>query len=127
MPMIDKTRNSIFFDMVYPNTPFIHPRYHDPAAILPKARQPPLALKYAMWTLAAIHSHHLSHKAQSYYKSARMHLEHDEMDVRITPTTISNLTISRVMGWDLSLSTMSRHGPWLEIMRCWWPYLHVLS
>lgn len=73
--------NQIFFDEVYPCVPFIHHVKHDPNRPQETAVHPPLCLRYVMWAHAAVRSSKFQDRSVSFYRTARMHLEHDEMQV----------------------------------------------
>ncbi|KAJ9652265.1 hypothetical protein H2198_008475 [Neophaeococcomyces mojaviensis] len=83
---------NLFFDEVHPCMPFVHPAKHNYPQFVGLNDQPPLCLEYAMWSLAASRSPKYEDRAQAYYRNARLHLEHDEMqDGGLGITTLAHL------------------------------------
>lgn len=74
--------NRLFFENVYPSIPIVHPRKHVSTGVYAPQEQSPLCLRYAMWTLTGVRSSKFAHRTNGFYRNARMHLEHDEMQVR---------------------------------------------
>ena len=71
----------IYFEVIHPCVPLIHrARYYASLNMAPSLR-PPIALRYAMWTLAASVSDEkkYSNMQTHFYKRARKYLEESEM------------------------------------------------
>jgi hypothetical protein len=73
------SRHTIYFDKIHPCLPIIHKgRYFASLSMAPNLR-PPVALRYAIWTLAASISDDHGHIQTHLYHKARKYLEDSEM------------------------------------------------
>lgn len=71
--------NQAFFDKIHPSIPMLHrPRYYAAMNLAPHMR-PPIALRYAMWALAAAASDKYESLQEHFYNRARKYLQQDEM------------------------------------------------
>lgn len=72
-------RYAIYFDKLHINMPTIHQtRFFAAMNLAPRSR-PPVAIRYAIWALAAASSDKYAQLADPFYRRARKYLEIDEM------------------------------------------------
>ncbi|RPB28442.1 hypothetical protein L211DRAFT_833407 [Terfezia boudieri ATCC MYA-4762] len=78
-PEVQEALHNIFFDKVYPTVPMIHKgRYLSSLNLAPSMR-PPIALRYALWTLAASVSDEYDALQTQFYRMARKYAEEQEL------------------------------------------------
>lgn len=71
--------NQAYFEKMHPSLPIIHrPRYYAAMNLAPHMR-PPIALRYAMWALAAAVLDKYESLQEHFYSRARKYLQQDEM------------------------------------------------
>ncbi|KAI5808892.1 fungal-specific transcription factor domain-containing protein [Peziza echinospora] len=70
---------ALFFDKVYPTVPMIHKGRYLMSLGLPPSMKPPIALRYAIWTLAASVSDEYFSLQTHFYRMARKYAEDQEL------------------------------------------------
>lgn len=77
----DRYRTNVYFESVHKYMPFVHrSRYLADIHLAPQA-QPPMCLRYAIWTVASAQCQCHKEHADIFYRRARQYLESDEMKV----------------------------------------------
>ncbi|KAM3071288.1 hypothetical protein ACMFMG_008878 [Clarireedia jacksonii] len=71
--------HQIYFDSIHPSLPMIHKYRYLAAMNLPPNQRPPVALRYAMWTLAASVSDKYIDLKEHFYRRARKYIELDTL------------------------------------------------
>ncbi|KAL8865618.1 MAG: hypothetical protein Q9174_006792 [Haloplaca sp. 1 TL-2023] len=71
--------HEIYFNSVHPTIPILHPYRHRASMDMAPHMRPPVALRYAMWALAANSSQKYQGHKEIFYRRARKYLESDEM------------------------------------------------
>ncbi|KAL5630982.1 hypothetical protein BROUX41_000854 [Berkeleyomyces rouxiae] len=69
--------HKIFFDKVHPSMPMIHKHRYMAAMSLAPAQRPPIALRYAIWTLASCVTEKYMAMKDIFYHRARKYVESD--------------------------------------------------
>ncbi|TVY19646.1 Citrinin biosynthesis transcriptional activator ctnR [Lachnellula arida] len=70
-------RHQIYFDKIHPSLPMIHKYRYLAAMNLAPSQRPPVALRYAMWTLAASVVEKFMDLKDHFYQRARKYMELD--------------------------------------------------
>lgn len=78
-PEVQEALNDIFFECVYRTIPIIHKGRYLASLHLPPNLRPPIALRYAIWTLAASVSDDYFKLQTHFYKMARKYAEEQEL------------------------------------------------
>lgn len=71
--------HDIYFEKIHPNVPMIHKYRYLAAMNLAPNMRPPVALRYAMWTLAASTTDKYMDLKEHFYRRSRKYMEMDEM------------------------------------------------
>ena len=75
----DLLSTDIYFDRIHPSLPMLHRARHLAAMDLSPQQRPPIALRYAMWTLAASVSRKYLNLQEHFYLRARKYTEQAEL------------------------------------------------
>ncbi|KAI1175409.1 fungal-specific transcription factor [Nemania sp. FL0916] len=78
-PDIIDELHQIFFEKIHPSLPMIHKFRYLAAMNLPLNQRPPVALRYAIWTLACSIADKFKGLKELYYQRARSYVEADAM------------------------------------------------